>query len=100
MTTREPGASEVFTQGLALRPRSTAFRARRPAATITWGFDVLVQLVMAAITTSPSRSWWCGDAAGSVGAVWGVRSSATWNESLAVVSGTRSCGRAGPASEG
>ena len=74
MTTREPGASEVLTQGLALSPRSTAARASRPAATMTWGFDVFVQLVMAAITTSPSRSWWWGAAAGSVAAVCGVRS--------------------------
>ena len=34
-------------------PRSTAFRASRPAPTITDGFDVFVQLVIAAITTSP-----------------------------------------------
>src|SRR6266508_102430 len=47
MTTLEPGASEVLTHGLA----------RRPAAIITEGLEVLVQLVMAAITTSPwSRS--------------------------------------------
>ena len=53
MTTFDPGASEVFTQGLVVRPRSTAFLASRPAATITDGFEVLVQLVMAAITTEP-----------------------------------------------
>ena len=53
MTTREPGASEVFTHGLTARPRSTAFRANKPAAIITAGFEVLVQLVMAAITTCP-----------------------------------------------
>ena len=35
-------------------PRSTAFFATSPAAIITLGFDVLVQLVMAAITTLPS----------------------------------------------
>ena len=34
-------------------PFSTAFLASRPAATITDGFEVLVQLVMAAITTEP-----------------------------------------------
>src|SRR6266498_6142842 len=57
MTTLEPGASEVLTQGLAPSPRSTAFLASRPAATITDGLEVLVQLVMAAITTCPwSRS--------------------------------------------
>src|SRR5919108_2451995 len=57
MTTLEPGASEVFTHGLAASPRSTALRASRPAASITDGLEVLVQLVIAAITTWPwSRS--------------------------------------------
>ena len=56
MTTVEPGASEVFTQGLRSRPRSTALRASRPAPTITEGFEVLVQLVIAAITTRPWSS--------------------------------------------
>ena len=53
MTTCEPGASEVFTHGLAVSPRARALRASRPAAISTLGFEVLVQLVMAAITTSP-----------------------------------------------
>ena len=53
MTTVEPGASEVFTHGLTSRPRSTALRANRPAASITDGLEVLVQLVIAAITTRP-----------------------------------------------
>src|SRR5688572_770881 len=53
LTTREPGASDVFTHGLVRRPSSIAFRASRPAASITAGFDVLVHDVMAAITTSP-----------------------------------------------
>ena len=53
MTTCEPGASDVFTHGFTERPRSTAFFASKPAATITDGFDVLVQLVMAAMTTEP-----------------------------------------------
>src|SRR4249919_1338061 len=52
-TTCEPGASEVFTQGFGVRPLATAFLASNPAATITFGFDVLVQEVIAAITTSP-----------------------------------------------
>ena len=50
---REPGASDVLTCGLTLRPASTAFFASRPAASSTLGFDVLVQEVMAAISTSP-----------------------------------------------
>jgi hypothetical protein len=58
MTTREPGASDVFTHGLEVSPRATARCARRPAATMTWGFEVLVQLVMAAMTTSPSETSW------------------------------------------
>src|SRR3954453_19416420 len=53
MTTFEPGASDVLTQGLLCRPRSTAFFASRPAATITNGLDVLVQEGMAATTTAP-----------------------------------------------
>src|SRR6266545_831123 len=53
MTTLEPGASEVLTHGLDWSPRSTAFLASSPAAIITDGLEVLVQLVMAAITTSP-----------------------------------------------
>src|SRR5207237_187202 len=36
-----------------LRPASTAFFASRPAATITLGLEVLVQDVMAAMSTSP-----------------------------------------------
>src|SRR5215211_1587831 len=57
MTTLDPGAREVLTHGLEARPRSTASRASRAAASITDGLEVLVQLVMAAITTWPwSRS--------------------------------------------
>ena len=51
MTTVEPGASEVLTQGLRFSPRSTAFFATSPAPIITLGFEVLVQEVIAAITT-------------------------------------------------
>src|SRR5437868_9650889 len=50
---REPGASEVLMCGFTRRPASTAFLASRPAASITLGFEVFVQLVMAAISTSP-----------------------------------------------
>ena len=53
MTTVEPGASEVFTHGFRVRPFSTALRASRPAPTMTLGLEVLVQLVIAAITTRP-----------------------------------------------
>lgn len=53
MTTFEPGASVVLTHGLRVRPFSTAFFATSAAATITYGFDVLVQDVIAATVTAP-----------------------------------------------
>src|SRR3954447_15810736 len=53
MTTAEPGASVVFTHGLLVSPRSTAFFASSAAPIITCGFEVLVQEVIAAITTWP-----------------------------------------------
>ena len=53
VTTFDPGARLVFTHGLVIRPLSTAFLASSPAASITLGLDVLVQLVIAAITTEP-----------------------------------------------
>src|SRR4051812_17026005 len=56
MTTVEPGASEVLTQGFRVMPRAWAFFATRPAASMTEGLLVLVQLVMAAITTAPCLS--------------------------------------------
>ena len=55
MTARDPGASEVFTVGPTRSPRATALRARRPAPTMTVGFDVLVHEVMAAMATDPWR---------------------------------------------
>src|SRR5437762_9978191 len=56
VTTFEPGARLVFTHGRDLSPYSTALFATRPAATMTDGLDVLVQLVIAAITTEPCCS--------------------------------------------
>ena len=53
VTTCEPGASEVFTHGFGVSPLARALRATRPAATSTDGLEVLVQEVIAAITTSP-----------------------------------------------
>src|ERR1700694_5352103 len=53
VTTFEPGASEVLTHGFERRARATALRARIPAPRLTEGFEVLVQLVIAAITTCP-----------------------------------------------
>ena len=54
LTVLEPGASEVFTHGLRVRPSLLALRAIKPAATMLRGLDVLVQLVMAAMITAPS----------------------------------------------
>ncbi len=60
MTTFEPGARLVLTHGLRVRPFAAALRASRPAPIMTAGFDVFVQLVIAAITTAPSsRSNFC-----------------------------------------
>ncbi len=56
MTTFEPGARLVFTHGRRVSPRSTAFFASSPAPSMTDGFEVLVQLVIAAITTAPWSS--------------------------------------------
>ena len=42
-----------MTYGFTVSPSSTAFLARSAAATITDGFEVFVQLVMAAMTTQP-----------------------------------------------
>jgi hypothetical protein len=56
MTTLDPGASEVFTHGLAESPRSTALRASRAAPIITCGLDVLVHEVIDAMTTAPWSS--------------------------------------------
>ena len=54
--------------GLTLRPASTAFFASKPAASSTLGLEVLVQLVMAAISTSPLPMVMSAPDAGSTGA--------------------------------
>src|SRR5438552_3409660 len=56
VTTFDPGARLVLTHGRLASPFSTAFFASRPAPIITLGFDVFVQLVIAAITTDPCSS--------------------------------------------
>ncbi len=53
VTTFDPGARLVFTHGRRVSPASTASRASSPAPSMTDGFDVFVQLVIAAITTAP-----------------------------------------------
>src|SRR5262249_3433133 len=100
-TTCEPGAKEGLTQGFGRKPSARAFLATRPAATSTEGFEVLVQLVIAAMTTSPSRS------ARSLPAIGDERRSSRFDMSvkaeskfaLTCVNEIRSCGRLGPASE-
>src|SRR5579859_4216947 len=74
VTTFEPGASDVFTHGLTLRPRRDALRARIPAPIITDGFEVLVQLVIAAMTTWPWSSSVSVPSARVTGVVVRVRS--------------------------
>jgi hypothetical protein len=108
VTTCEPGAREVFTQGFTVRPFSWAFLATRPAAISTPGLEVLVQEVIAAITTSP---WPRSQATWSLAALTGTRAvscpalpkspaSALMKAGAASLSSTRSCGRLGPAMEG
>src|SRR5688572_32871196 len=122
VTTSDPGARLVFTHGFTLRPRLTALRARRPAPIMTLGFEVFVQLVIAATTTepcaSPSMPGTVPSSAATAAAervdagavsspalsatALGLRSenissSACWNLYLACRSDTRSWGRFGPA---
>src|SRR5580704_3916922 len=52
-TTWLPGASEVLAHGFAVGPLAAALRASSPAPISTLGLEVLVQEVIAAITTSP-----------------------------------------------
>jgi hypothetical protein len=56
VTTCEPEAKLVFTQGFTLRPSSLALFANSAAATNTDGSEVLVQQVIAAMTTAPLSS--------------------------------------------
>src|SRR5512143_2160052 len=56
MTTLLPGASEVLTHGLTVRPFSTAALASRAAPSMTDGFEVFVHEVIEAMTTAPWSS--------------------------------------------
>src|SRR4030095_14655180 len=67
VTTFEPGARLLFTHGRRGRPFSTAFFARSPAPIMTLGFDVFVQLVIAAMTTAPCSSSVATAGAGTAG---------------------------------
>src|SRR5438445_7057460 len=103
-TTCEPGASEVLTQGLTVNPLAAALRARSPAPIMTLGFDVLVHDVIAAITTSPWPRSWSRPSTGtrlvSSGPLPNSLSKDTAKPFFTSFSGTRSCGRLGPASDG
>ncbi len=116
MTTFDPGARLVFTQGRVRSPRSTALRASNPAAIITDGFEVFVHEVIAAMTTAPSERSVSGRAATAVPPPPSPSSrssatavprpdrsrcsshsvSASRNVTGTSPSATRSCGRRGP----
>src|SRR4029078_10495536 len=86
------------THGLRTRPFAAALRATRPAPIITAGFDVFVQLVIAAITTAPASRSNC-DVPVPTGAFTPlpVALSAAPTVVAAAFSGIRSCGRFGAA---
>ena len=100
MTTRDPGASVVLTHGLGRSPRSTAFFASRPAASMTWGLEVLVQLVMAATTTAPSSTSTPVPSTRVAGADRLSRPNAVAKAPFDPLRDTRSWGRDGPAMDG
>ena len=83
----EPGAVDDLTQGLRVNPRRLALRATRPAATMLRGFEVLVQLVIAAMITAPS-----GMEPSS-----GSSTSRTMPRAPISLTGSRACGLDGPA---
>ena len=102
----DPGASDALTHGCVFSPRSTAFFATSPAASITDGLLVFVQLVIAAITTDPCSTAACGGDASAAPPpppadvfprATIMPGSACANPCFAVLSGTRSWGRFGPA---
>src|SRR5581483_11800990 len=116
-------ARVVLTQGFTRRPRCTALRASSAAVSITDGFDVFVQLVIAAITTCPWSTTQRVPSANVTGTGWvgrpGLGAAVTWwgdassplpaagsgsddtiasaNIAVARSRGTRSWGRDGPA---
>ena len=105
MTTFEPGARVVFTQGFEVNPFSTAFLARSAAPSITEGFEVFVQDVIDAITTSPFLIVVAFPfTLTAIGAfpVFSVKyvGSTLANSVFESVSEIRSCGRFGPAIDG
>ena len=103
MTTCDPGASDVLTQGLTCKPRAAAFLATSPAPSMTDGFEVLVQDVIEAMTTAPSSSSKsCPLMVPLAGLLLRLRSacsalSASLNMVFEALNGIRSWGRLGPA---
>src|SRR5438105_14301143 len=87
----------VFPQGLMCTPRSTAFFASKPAPIINEGFEVFVQLVMAAMTTAPLERSNASPLLRTGTLFEGAPSTTLVNEDSACRSGTRSCGRLVPA---
>src|SRR5437868_2071237 len=103
-TTWLSGASDVLTQGFAFNPLAAALRANRPAPISTLGFDVLVQEVIAAITTSPwrrlkSRPSTAYRLSASSGFLYSP-DSAVAKPAATAGSATRPSGRFGPAIDG
>ena len=100
MTTREPGASDVLTQGFDVRPRSTALLATQAGGHHAPRVGGVGAAVIAAMTTSPSpaRSVAVGQLDGPVEPRSGSRpSGARGTRPARPTSDTRSWGRAGPA---
>ncbi len=105
---REPGASDVLTHGLVVRPFLTAFLASKPAASMTDGLLVLVHDVIDAMTMEPwfSLKWVLLN---STSIPRELRSSGdllnevvSWfcHADFISASRMRSCGRFGPARDG
>ena len=99
MTTREPGAIVVFTNFGGLIPSMAAFLATSPAAIITEGFEVFVQLVMAAMRMLPSEIL-PFDVSTALLSDFFVSARKSANAFLTSESSILSCGRFGPAMEG
>ena len=98
-----PGARMRLTHGLAASPRSRAFLAVRPAATIIAGSVAVVQLVMAAMASAPWPTVWVEPSAQVTSQVrerstpWPLAASS--KRALRPAGVVRLCGRDGPASE-
>src|SRR5699024_10885592 len=112
VTTLEPGANDVLTYSGTFKPFSTAFLATKQAPNITYGFDVFVQDVIAAIARSPVVICVLEPSLNSIVAVLSNSLSSKpcpWlpagavtdfsNSSFISLKKIKSCGRFGPESE-